>query len=70
MGLTFVTSFLFIEFPSDEEAALAIAHMDGFSFDPKHTFHLNRFTDIEKYAKLDETFAPPEPEPFKPRVSD
>ncbi|KZV94100.1 translation initiation factor eIF-3b [Exidia glandulosa HHB12029] len=59
--------YLFIEFPSDDEATLAIAHMDHFAFDPKHTFRVNRFTDIEKYANMDAAFAPPEPEPFKPR---
>ncbi|EJD52175.1 translation initiation factor eIF-3b [Auricularia subglabra TFB-10046 SS5] len=59
--------FLFIEFPTDDEAALAIAHLDGHAFDPKHSFRLNRFTDIERYTNMDETFAPPQPEPFKPR---
>ncbi|KAH7107082.1 translation initiation factor eIF-3b [Auriculariales sp. MPI-PUGE-AT-0066] len=60
-------SFAFVEFGSDEEASLAIAHLDGHALDPKHTFRLNRFTDIEYYAQLDDAFVEPPSEPFRPR---
>ena len=46
-----------------------MAAMNGYPFDAKHTFHINRFSDIEKYANLDETWVEPEPEPYKPKVS-
>lgn len=46
-----------------------MAAMHGHPFDAKHTFHVNRFTDIERYANLDETWVEPEPEPYKPKAS-
>lgn len=33
--------------------------MHHFPFDSKHTFSINRFTDIEKYATFEETYVPP-----------
>lgn len=42
--------------------------MDGYPFDAKHTFRVNRFTDIERYAEMDETYVEPEPEEYKPKV--
>lgn len=62
------SSVIFAEFKTAEDAAYAIAAMNGYPFDTKHTFRLNRFTDIEKYANLDETWVEPELEPYKPKV--
>lgn len=42
--------------------------MHGFQFDAKHQFLINRFTDIEKYANMDETYVEPEIEEYKPKV--
>lgn len=42
--------------------------MDGFPFDARHTFKVNRFTDIERFADLDETYVEPKIEEYKPRV--
>lgn len=48
----------------------ALNAMHGHPFDARHTFLVNRFTDIERYANLDETYAEPEPEEYKPKVSE
>ncbi len=42
--------------------------MHNHPFDAKHTFKVNKFTDIEKYAEMDETYAEPETEEYVPRV--
>ncbi|KZT41396.1 translation initiation factor eIF-3b [Sistotremastrum suecicum HHB10207 ss-3] len=59
--------YLFVELNTPEDATLAIAAMHGFQFDAKHQFFINRFTDIEKYANMDETYVEPEIEEFKPK---
>ena len=61
-------SFVFIEFKNAHDAAFAQSAMDGHPFDSKHTFRVNRFTDIERYADMDETYVEPEPEEYKPKV--
>jgi translation initiation factor 3 subunit B len=38
--------------------------MNGHPFDAKHTFLVNRFTDVEKYANLDETYVEPQREEY------
>jgi len=60
--------YLFIEFRSADEAAFALTAMDGFPFDARHTFKVNHFTDIERYAQLDETYVEPKAEDYQPRV--
>jgi hypothetical protein len=42
--------------------------MHGHPFDSKHTFLLNRFTDIEQYANMDETYVEPKTEDYHPKV--
>ncbi|KAF9015242.1 translation initiation factor eIF-3b [Cyathus striatus] len=59
--------YLFIEFRNVDDANLAIASLHTYPFDAKHTFKLNRFTDIEKYANMDETYNEPELEEFIPK---
>lgn len=59
---------MFVEFKNYEDAELALVSMHNHPFDAKHTFKVNRFTDIEKYAELDETYAEPELEEFTSRV--
>jgi hypothetical protein len=61
-------SYVFVEFRNAEDADFARQAMDGFAFDRAHTFRVNRFTDIENYANMEETYAEPEVEEFKPRV--
>lgn len=57
-----------MEFKNADDAAYAMAAMNGHPFDAKHTFWVNRFIDVEKYTTLDETWVEPEPEPYKPKV--
>lgn len=60
---------MFIEMNSPEDAALAIRVMDGYAFDKKHRFAVNRFTDVEKLANLSEEYQEPAEEEYKARVS-
>ncbi|KAL0951051.1 hypothetical protein HGRIS_007791 [Hohenbuehelia grisea] len=59
--------YLFIDFKSVDEANLALASMHNHPFDAKHIFKLNRFTDVERYAELDETYVEPETEEYTAR---
>lgn len=61
-------SYVFIEFRNADEATLALTAMNGHPFDAKHTFQINRFTDIERYADLDETYVEPEREEYHTKV--
>ena len=51
-----------------DDANLALSTMHNHPFDAKHTFKLNRFTDIERFADMDETYVEPETEEYTPRV--
>jgi hypothetical protein len=42
--------------------------MNGHPFDAKHTFFVNRFTDIDKFADLDETYVEPVREEYQAKV--
>jgi len=63
-----ITSFMFVEFKNENDANLAITNLHNHPFDARHTFKINRFTDIERYADLDETYVEPELEEYTPRV--
>lgn len=58
-----------MEFASSDAAVYAQNAMDGHPFDSKHTFFVNRFSDIDRYASMNEEYKEPEPEPYVPRVS-
>ena len=51
-----------MEFKNADDAAYAISAIHSHPFDSKHRFSLNRFTDIERFANLDETYVDPEVE--------
>ncbi|KAG8932068.1 Translation initiation factor 3 subunit b [Tulasnella sp. 419] len=59
--------YIFAEFASRDEATHALATMNGFPFDAKHTFAINWFTDIEKFVNLNETYVEPKIPEFKPK---
>jgi translation initiation factor 3 subunit B len=42
--------------------------MHGHPFDAKHTFKVNRFTDIERFANLEETYIEPKVEEYTAKV--
>ncbi|KAH8835195.1 hypothetical protein DL96DRAFT_1702202 [Flagelloscypha sp. PMI_526] len=59
--------YMFVEFDSAADATNAINLIDGYKFDAKHTFLLNRFTDFEKFGNMDETYVEPELEEYVPK---
>ncbi|KAF9044817.1 translation initiation factor eIF-3b [Hymenopellis radicata] len=59
--------FAFIDFRSADDANLALGTMHNHPFDAKHSFKVNKFADIERYANLEETYVPPETEEYVPR---
>ncbi|KAF4623636.1 hypothetical protein D9613_001900 [Agrocybe pediades] len=59
--------YMFVEFKNENDANLALVNLDNYPFDARHTFRVNRFTDIERYADLDETYVEPELEEYTPR---
>lgn len=61
-------SYIFVDAGSADAATFAINAMHGHPFDSKHTFLINRFTDIEQYAEMDETYVEPKIEEFHPKV--
>ncbi|KAH9004158.1 translation initiation factor eIF-3b [Lactarius hatsudake] len=56
--------YAFIEFRNADAATYALNELNGHPFDTKHTFLVNRFTDIEKFADLDETYVEPQREEY------
>ena len=60
--------FLFAEFSSAEEANHAMAVMQGLALDKDHKLVINKFTDIEKFASMDDAYVEPQMEEFKSRV--
>ncbi|KAH8120396.1 translation initiation factor eIF-3b [Phellopilus nigrolimitatus] len=59
--------FVFMEFKTPDDAIYALNAMHGHPFDAKHTFLINRFSDVERYIELDETYVEPEPETYQPK---
>ncbi|KAI0264241.1 translation initiation factor eIF-3b [Gloeopeniophorella convolvens] len=59
--------YAFIEFRNADAATYALNELNGHPFDAKHTFLVNRFTDIEKFADLDETYVEPHREEYQPK---
>ena len=60
--------YAFIEFRNADMATHALNEMNGHPFDAKHTFFVNRFTDIEKFADMDETYVEPQREEHHVKV--
>lgn len=61
------SSYIFVEFSTVDEANLAIANVHGTHFDKSHALFANRFTDIEKFANMDETYMEPVIEEYTPQ---
>ncbi|KAG1885793.1 translation initiation factor eIF-3b [Suillus subluteus] len=59
--------FIFVDLGNPDAAAFAANAMNGHPFDTKHTFRINRFTDIERYANIDETYVEPTVEEYRPK---
>lgn len=61
-------SFVFIDLGNPDSAAFAASAMHGHPFDSKHTFYINRFSDIERYTNMDETYVEPKVEDYRAKV--
>lgn len=59
--------FLFIELETSQDADRAVRVFHDYAFDKKHRFTVVKFTDVERYASVQEDFAEPAAEEFKPR---
>ncbi|KAG6829213.1 hypothetical protein H0H92_005278 [Tricholoma furcatifolium] len=59
--------YAFVDLRTVDDANLALSALDHHPFDSKHTFRLNRFTDVEDFANFDESYAEPPHEEFKPK---
>ncbi|KAJ3370507.1 Translation initiation factor 3 subunit b [Allomyces arbusculus] len=44
--------FVFVDFATPADADKALKHLQYFKFDKSHTFFLNKFADVEKYAAV------------------
>ena len=60
---------MFVEFKNVDDANLALATIHNHPFDVKHTFKVNRFTDIDRYSSMDETYMEPELGEYTPKVT-
>ncbi|KAJ3413176.1 Translation initiation factor 3 subunit b [Chytridiales sp. JEL 0842] len=56
--------YLFMEFETPEQAALAVNIGNGYSLDKKHTLLVNKFDEVPKYANAPEVYTPPTIEEF------
>jgi translation initiation factor 3 subunit B len=65
-----VYSYMFVTLRNYDDAMFAQQAMNHLAFDSKHTFKINKFTDIEDFADMDETYEEPEVEEYQPRVCD
>jgi hypothetical protein len=61
--------YAFIEFKNADDAHFAMQAMDHFAFDKRHTFLINKFTDVEYYADMDETYEDPDREEYQAKVN-
>lgn len=59
--------YLFIELDTPQDADRAVRNLHDYPFDKKHRFTVIRFTEVERYAHVPDTFAPPTLEEYKPR---
>ena len=51
---------MFIEYETPEQAAAAIKTKEGYALDKSHKLRVNRFTDVEKYTNMSDTYVEPE----------
>ncbi|KAG8197535.1 hypothetical protein JTE90_007271 [Oedothorax gibbosus] len=56
--------YVFFEFASPEIAIEAVKSTNGYKLDKHHIFHVNLFTDFEKYEDIPDEWEPPTPQPY------
>mmetsp|Transcript_20849 Transcript_20849/g.35345 ORF Transcript_20849/g.35345 Transcript_20849/m.35345 type:complete len:781 (+) Transcript_20849:34-2376(+) len=59
--------FCFIRYSSKEEASEAVKVTQGFAIDKKHSFKVNLYSDLDKYAKVPDEYEQPKPPAFNTR---
>lgn len=63
-GQLLMGRYVFIEYDTPEQAAAAIKTKEGYALDKSHKLRVNRFTDVEKYTNMSDTYVEPEVEPY------
>ncbi len=56
--------YLFVEYETPEQAINAVKTLNGKKLDKAHTLLVNKFTDVEKYAAVDDEFKQPQEESY------
>lgn len=56
--------YCFLEYPTSEIAATAMAVLDGYILDKNHVFSTNTFADLHKFFDPDPQWKPPVPRPY------
>lgn len=59
--------YVFIEYNNAQSARDAVAQLNNYKLDKKHTFLVNLFTDYEKFTTIPDQWEPPSPAPFPER---
>ena len=63
-----VYSYAFVEYATPQQATQACKHIHGTPIDRKHTFGVNKITDIERYGRegrIDDEYQPPQIDDFR-----
>lgn len=60
--------FMFVTLNSVPEAVAFQRALHDYKFDKRHTFRVVLLSDVDKYEQLEETYAEPPKEEWKPRV--
>lgn len=56
--------FMFVEYETPAQALNAVKTLNGKKLDKAHTLTANLFTDVDKYANIDDEFQPPADETY------
>ncbi|GAB6032742.1 Eif3-s9p [Chamberlinius hualienensis] len=57
--------YIFLEYKSPLHALEALKQSNGYKLDKTHTFHVNLFSDFDKYMNVPDEWQPPEPQPYR-----
>jgi translation initiation factor 3 subunit B len=57
--------YMFLQFETAKMAEEAVAVLNGYKMDKQHTFIVNKFSDLEKYKEVSDTWEKPTPRPYK-----
>lgn len=66
MCITWHHVHLFGTDPTTQTARRVAAAYNNYAFDKKHTLVACLFNEFDKYARVPDEYAPPEPKPFEP----